>query len=315
MRSALYSLFTTLLLLVPITAVPLMAVFGVPQFAPVVTSPLDEVVEEDDEDWNRPRKQKSRGSAARHDSDQDLEIADDESWNWDDAPRKRRSPVNKKSKPLPVTTDEEALPPELAEILAGKSSPQRKPKSSGTKKRAPQPLPEETTDGDNGIRLISDTSEETDDERPFVQTADSSEEVDAPVKKPKKQSATAPGYRRQQPGELDAADSNRDKKGSPKNKRSPPPVDSLTWKKAVDRLNELGIRNFRLEPGVHPGEFTFTCSYTPSHSPHVSRKFEAEADDPLKAVSQVLSQVERWAKQREVDAPQRVGAPAGQDSK
>lgn len=72
----------------------------------------------------------------------------------------------------------------------------------------------------------------------------------------------------------------------------------LTWKSAVSRLNQLEIRNFRLEPGQQSGQFLFVCSYTPQHNPRLSYRFEAEADEPLKAVEKVLSQIDQWMASR-----------------
>ncbi|MDX1966591.1 MAG: hypothetical protein SFV23_05420 [Planctomycetaceae bacterium] len=72
------------------------------------------------------------------------------------------------------------------------------------------------------------------------------------------------------------------------------PDRGLTWKSAVERLNRLEIRNFRLEPGQQLGQFVFICSYTPQHSPRLSYRFEAQADEPLRAVEKVLEQIDNW---------------------
>lgn len=76
------------------------------------------------------------------------------------------------------------------------------------------------------------------------------------------------------------------------------PAVNLTWQQAVKRLNELEIRNFRLEPGLKPDQFMFVCSYTPPDNPRVSYRFEAEADEPLRAVAKVLEQIETWVSSR-----------------
>ncbi|MDP1795992.1 MAG: hypothetical protein Q8K78_00850, partial [Planctomycetaceae bacterium] len=68
----------------------------------------------------------------------------------------------------------------------------------------------------------------------------------------------------------------------------------LTWRDAVQKLNALEIRNFRLEPGQQPMQFLFSCSYTPRDNPRVSHWFEAEADEPLRAVERVLEQIDTW---------------------
>jgi hypothetical protein len=76
------------------------------------------------------------------------------------------------------------------------------------------------------------------------------------------------------------------------------PEEPFTWQDAVDRLNALEIRNFRLQPGHRENQFSFVCNYTPSDSPRVSYRFEAEADEPLKAVEKVLEQIAEWQQRR-----------------
>jgi len=68
----------------------------------------------------------------------------------------------------------------------------------------------------------------------------------------------------------------------------------ITWKGAVHRLNSLGIHQYQLQPGQGEGEFHFSCSYTPEDNPRICHRFEAEANEPLKAVEKVLSQIETW---------------------
>jgi hypothetical protein len=73
---------------------------------------------------------------------------------------------------------------------------------------------------------------------------------------------------------------------------------SLTWREAVAHLNVLGIRDFRLQPGRQPHSFHFSCSFTPTDNPRITRRFEAEADEQLEAVAKVLAQVDTWIEQR-----------------
>ena len=69
----------------------------------------------------------------------------------------------------------------------------------------------------------------------------------------------------------------------------------FTWQAATRRLNELGIRRFRLEPGRRANEFLFSCFLTPSDNPRVTQRFEAEANEPLRAVQKVLAQIDEWS--------------------
>lgn len=73
---------------------------------------------------------------------------------------------------------------------------------------------------------------------------------------------------------------------------------SLSWQDAIARLHELGIHHYQLEPGSIPSEFHFSCSLTPADNPRVTHRFEAQADDPLHAVSDVLAQIEDWQSRR-----------------
>jgi hypothetical protein len=100
--------------------------------------------------------------------------------------------------------------------------------------------------------------------------------------------SSPPGYKRlrEQPFERETAAPREDANRG-----------SLTWDELHHRLNELEIRNFRLEPSRQPNQFIFICSYTLSDSPRVSRRFEAESEEPLKAVEKVLTQIEEWQQQ------------------
>jgi hypothetical protein len=97
----------------------------------------------------------------------------------------------------------------------------------------------------------------------------------------------------------DTADGGRNGKSSASRRAAPaPPTPTLTWQSAVRKLNDLEIRNFRLEPGQRPDQFVFICSYTPPDNPRVSYRFEAEADEPLRAVEKVLMQIDSWLASR-----------------
>jgi hypothetical protein len=71
-------------------------------------------------------------------------------------------------------------------------------------------------------------------------------------------------------------------------------LEPLTWRTAVERLNSLGIRHFRLSPGERMQEYQFSCIYTPADNPRITYRFEAEAGEPLEAVKKVLAQIDDW---------------------
>lgn len=70
---------------------------------------------------------------------------------------------------------------------------------------------------------------------------------------------------------------------------SEPPA-RRSWKSAVRELNRLGIQNYRLEPGSRKETFLFRCVVNSAGSTRVVRQFEAEAEEPLDAVADVIRQ-------------------------
>jgi hypothetical protein len=68
----------------------------------------------------------------------------------------------------------------------------------------------------------------------------------------------------------------------------------FTWDQAVQRLKGLGIQKYHLESLAADGGFSFRCSYSAPDNPRVTRRFESEAPEPLAAVRIVLEQIEAW---------------------
>lgn len=86
--------------------------------------------------------------------------------------------------------------------------------------------------------------------------------------------------------------------GTPAVGSSAPRSTRMSWQQAVERLRQLGIQTYHLEPGATPNEFHFSCFYTPPDNPRITHRFEAEAAEPLRAVEKVMLQVEQWSGQR-----------------
>jgi hypothetical protein len=53
-----------------------------------------------------------------------------------------------------------------------------------------------------------------------------------------------------------------------------------------------------LERGSAEGTFLFVCVFSPGDTPHVTHRFEAEAEDPLIAVNRVVQQIDQWLRNR-----------------
>ena len=75
-------------------------------------------------------------------------------------------------------------------------------------------------------------------------------------------------------------------------------IDELTWQVATKRLRALGVGSSKqyftyLEAS---NSFLFSCTATHAKNAKKLQRFEAEAEEPLLAVSQVLQQLEEWQK-------------------
>ncbi|HBN79204.1 MAG TPA: hypothetical protein DD473_25990 [Planctomycetaceae bacterium] len=68
---------------------------------------------------------------------------------------------------------------------------------------------------------------------------------------------------------------------------------TMTWDQGIARLAQMGITDYRIQPGIVPGTSHFACYARPERKATVLR-FEAEANDPLQALLKTLKQVEPW---------------------
>ena len=292
MRSGIHGTFATLLLMVPVLSIPALAIFGIPQFAPVVASPLDEGHNKD--------RERRVGQSARPATDG---LPDD----LEDAPEFGQDDVA-------------TLPGKLGDSVP---IPRHAPKEWDTERGAPAPY----SNGDVPRRLPKRSDESANTDRQFWGAGSSASELDNftvrnGLRNPDSQpfsgadrsadAAPLPSVPQRNPFQrapIDGADAS----DIPESYHRPRDAGSdrgevhqaddaaqapLTWQNAVKQLNEFEIRNFRLERGHRENQFVFICSYTPSDSPRLSRRFEAEADEPLKAVEKVLEQIAEWQKRR-----------------
>jgi hypothetical protein len=276
MRSGL----TTLLLLIPILAVPMLAIFGIPSFAPAVASPLG------DEAWrDAPAVPEGAappfGEAAGAQEQQVAQNGLDFSNNPRQSNLERNVPWPGRTRSEPAERTHPNPPRDAgaydgfdrnAAVIA---PPRRLP--LGQEPGQPPAWPSPSQDG--AVQPVG-----------FTVPGDF---------------AGPPKYERPAPSEIEQLGFSSGGQRGPRPPRVlPPPTPSLTWQGAVKRLNELDISNFRLEPGSDPNQFLFMCSYSPPENPQVSYRFEAEASEPLKAVEKVLAQVEsRRSRPSETELP------------
>ncbi len=310
MRSGIHGTFATLLLMVPVLSIPALAIFGIPQFAPVVASPLEEGSNHD--------RERRVGQSARPASDEFL-------GEMDDAPSFASEPSDRRSDVAPGRLGE-SVPLSRSKRPARNSSvsatePRNRDASTNPRgadaaaidehRRALMNLSIGINRGDDatineqrrppafGDNSFSNRS----GDRPTVATGDSRFDSKpagpSAFPPPRFQQASmagsvgSPGPRVYQRHRDSDPGRGGEARAAAVNETAP-----LTWQGAVRRLNELEIRNFRLQPGLRENQFVFICSYTPSDSPRVSYRFEAEADEPLKAVEKVVEQIVEWQQRR-----------------
>lgn len=322
--------FATLLMLVPLVAVPLLAIFGVPQFTPLAAS------QSSDNDDLHPDRDTGLGEAAR--------FADSST-----ASQGRRvrisggAPLSGPAHRLQSRHDEIGVDPFLEDPNApvarthaehahdGQRHSEEEPRwntehesADGNElPRRPRPFPSSrqlssteaeriaaseeaalahideppadahrVTLGNAREQLEAAASEESSREAEAAATADATLASSSPAKavlgRPQR---TPPSANRTAPKRQVENVSERIEARGP-----------LTWKTAVHRLNSLGIQQYQLQPGLNEGDFLFCCSYSPNGNPRISRRFEAEANEPLKAVEKVLEQIDEWREESDARA-------------
>lgn len=258
MRSV-HGTFATLLLMVPVLSIPALAIFGIPQFAPVVASPLDEGAKKATE--------RRVGQSARQTNDNMEDFEDAPLFGSEPDEPGTATPAGRIGDSVPITRP-------------GRSNRDSKERQNADLKVNPR-----------GKMPPSKAGWLDEFEEPQTEP-----EVSRNAPSPGFDFRDNPPSSRSQPGDLSrgpkAFQRRREQQPEPAPKGSNAlDIEPLTWQSAVRKLNELEIRNFRLQPGHRENQFLFICSYTPSDSPRLSYRYEAEADEPLKAVEKVLEQI------------------------
>lgn len=293
MRSGIHGTFATLLLMVPVLSIPALAIFGIPQFAPVVASPLDENPKQD--------RERRVGQSARPAGDAFMEdLEDAPAFGGEPAERFADAGSGQIGDSVSLTR------PGIGQSdrWPGRETPNARPMpnfgaaQNDPNKEAPrwqsepgEDLTDARNSGNSAPQRFADRSRlDLRDTRFDPKTGPATDFPKARI-----QQVSVPGgsqaprvYQRQSEQPIE----------QPAVRPAIAESETLTWQGAVRRLNDLEIRNFRLQPGHRDNQFVFICSYTPSDSPRVSYRFEAEADEPLKAVEKVLEQIAEWQHRR-----------------
>ncbi|MFK7779499.1 MAG: hypothetical protein QM501_15455 [Gimesia sp.] len=291
MRSKSNDFFSTVLMLIPLVAVPMLAIFGIPEIAPLKKSSMNENDLLNNEGASQSQFEEISFDSSSHEFDLggEANLNGQSHSNQNRADRGRYS-ENMASSQKDALNREEWLPPagalegwELEEVPSRLDIDQK-----GGELKSSNSLPKSAFDqnpiqqaGFEGEHSSSNTMAPLGQEIRQLKNEGNPFEPSTPTEPAPKQSAA-----------VKEVDSQFRLRVETMLRRDP-----ATWSAAVQKLNDLGIRDYRLEPGVRPQNFLFSCSYPP-HNPRISRRFEAEAIDPLKAVIQVLQQVDEWSRNK-----------------
>ena len=290
MRSSIHGTFATLLLLITVGAIPALAIFGIPQFAPVVASPLREGHEKD--------RERRVGESARAPADDLFHDDTDFPSRGDDAPPARGQlgdsvPVPNRNAARNSSREQESSeqPGRLPSWADDPPDDDLRPSSPRRDGAKPDRFGQNTAGAPRG---------NSESNRFAPRTPDGNVESAPTRPLPYERSGSGSGIQRMggENSNPKVPQGDQRQRNEPNERAIPSPRDSLSWQGALRRLNELEIRNFRLEPSRQANQFVFICSYTPSDAPRVSYRFEAESEEPLKAVEKVLAQIDEWQQQR-----------------
>lgn len=300
------SLFKTLLMLIPMTAVPVMAIFGIPQFFPVSASPFERPDEAD-----RPAQSLERRVGQSHAllvrsistepaksvdlfQPYDAGVSSTTSSNAgvvaNAASIKLARHRTAWQDPLGGLKDSSVANFRANKNIASRSGT-RSAATTSSRQRSNQ-AGRTTAESFSGQAAIPP--------RRSVATGSNSDLPSPDIFSDDRASVRPTSLRSDVPRSAQASDdSRRQSQPSPDKaarRVSPAPTlpETITWREAVDRLNELGIRTFRLTPDAGQNGYRFVCLVTSVDDPRISRRFEAESPEPLVAVGNVLEQVENW---------------------
>ncbi len=247
---------TTLLMLVPMLAVPVMAIFGIPQFAPVSASPTEPV-----DHLEHPLRAENRIGFSAAAPGRTIEVS-------------KRQPLDL-FQPYASANNAAQDDGDNTASSAQWSDPLKSLNAKPSVKSLPAPTPRATANA----REASVRSARQLPQQVYDVFADDFGGQRATTTELAGGLPPAPTPSRVQP--------------AAEQKRLQPEFPQLTWRQAVDRLNTLGASTYRLTPGMHPQEFRFVCFVTSVDDMRITRRFEAESADPLVAVEKVLAQVEQ----------------------
>jgi hypothetical protein len=316
-----------LLMIAPLAAIPVFAILGVPQFAPVVASGTE------DDDFAELGETSSRPPAVAAPAPTPTRSANDLFAPVAEPPPRPQAAsaaTDQRPRPALLTSDsgrsrgsKRWLPPSDAldqwEVRTDISDSVAAPRM-----QQPADSPPETSD--DGFEGLEGAGDEVDDGQvsaegfnPDLLKADRAipskkrtrSADDAPLELPadrrsgvKTDGKTAPAQRTESGRGTGAAAEFAENAGALAQSAD----EQSGWQDAARRLKKLGIRKYRLESRIDEQNFVFMCTFASPDNPRVVRRFEAEADNPLEAVQRVLEQIDEW-RNREGTVSQAASLP------
>lgn len=302
MRSPLSGSIATCLIFVPLVAVPLLAVVGMPQLS--ANSPTGAI-----DDLKFAAEDPAAGNSELSNP---VRVSDSKA----DSAASKRPPrsVAKNSDPFADFSRDSGSSSRPAESADTSGSPHKRPQRWSEGNGLPQ----------KALLSIDRPSDDHASASPPDRPAPSAPSDEQTAERPGREaSLKTPGGRRALPeaqavvamaSEPMTASASADVAAEGRGSAQAPSgsVNATSWKRAISRLNALGIQDYQLQPGERDGEFNFSCRFAARSNPHVIHRFEAEAADPLDAVNQVLRQLDDW-RTRHSDRRQAARDPAADE--
>src|SRR5262245_27883244 len=287
-----------LLLIAPLAAIPVFAIVGVPQFAPLAASPSDDEDFDDLGDSTTTLESRPADSPARGRSADDLFAPFPESnprSEPSDAGRARGRQLSGPSirgraaaaaavLPNADALDHWEVRPGTLEALPSRGSDEIASVAPATGTQLGDELRIPSDDLEDG-RISSDEFR--------------SDLLKPDADRPRKNApAGERGIPRMSPGQRTESPKNGVEGPGTPSRLPELPGDAMSeqsgWQAAARRLKDLGIRKYRLESQIEEQTFTFSCTFASPDNPRIVRRFEDDADTPLEAVQKVLAQIDEW---------------------
>ncbi len=282
----------TVLLMIPVLTVPALAIFGIPQFAPVVASPIDE---------SRSFERDQRGENSSRRTQDDFF---DEIEGFSSEPEvKSGSATSIRNRGMSKSSQQEKGIRRADLSSASTLESESRSRWPNSPRQSSSRVSDELT----GTDRLFDSADSTElpkqkalprQPRRLSAVEKTRDEIRLARAEDPDQDVTSSGFTDEAQPRISGEENRRRSSESPGPNRRTAGNEPLTWAAAVERLNEFDIRSFRLEPGDRSGQFVFICSYPSPEAPTVSYRFEAAAEEPLKAVEKVIEQIVEWRRNR-----------------